>query len=361
MFAGRPIKEYIKPNANGARQRNGIVNDAPPPPINSWRVLDRKPIERKENSFVVKEVKEVSANEEPRELVNLASMLNKAKIDKKPKVDSKNIVSEVDVLKKMLGLGQPMFMANKSSQDIKNDLQKIDLNSLFNKQTSIVNDVEKNLPDLSSLPKPPAAWHQKPPKNVQPTAIPAPPSQHRQSQPQFPNNMAMNIGAPPMYQPQFFPPPPPQHANMAPSMNQSMNLPFIPPMHAAPHLYRQPTFVPGTNFPLQMMGPGPIIPGPQPFIQVPHQMPHHMQMAGPRPGTYVDWMSGKVMGIPHHSPEGPQKLKPKNGTSSAFIPLQAARKNVKSKSNANIPPNDDDTTKNADQQPADEAPEVFQQ
>lgn len=39
--------------------------------------------------------------------------------------------------------------------------------------------------------------------------------------------------------------------------------------------------------------------------------------------------------VMHSSPEGPQKLKPKNGTSSAFIPLQAARKGVKAKSTAN--------------------------
>lgn len=288
-------------------------------------------------------------------------MLNKTKINTgNPREgSSKNVVTEEDVLKKMLGLGQIKSNAvNQTPQTVMDAPQKIDLNTLFAKQpANNVHDAEGNLPNLSSLPKPPAAWHQKS-KNVHQAAMQAPPShqiqaQQIQSHPPYLNNMSMNMGAPLMYPPHYFPP---QHPNMS-NMGQSMNIPYAP-QHMTPHMFRPPAFVPGSNYPMPpMMGHGPV-PGPPGFIQV----PHHVRMAGPRPGTYVDWMSGQVMSIPHHSPEGPQKLKPKNGTSSAFIPLQAARKGVKSKSNANIATNDNDLTKKneiAEKSQAEAAIEVF--
>lgn len=110
---------------------------------------------------------------------------------------------------------------------------------------------------------------------------------------------------------------------------------MLPPMmqfapHAVPpHMYRQPMYIPGHNYPMHY----PVIPGPQPFI---HVQPQHIRMSAPPQHHFdVSNRQSNAHYVMHNSPEGPQKLKPKNGTSSAFIPLQAARKGVKGKANVN--------------------------
>ena len=76
----------------------------------------------------------------------------------------------------------------------------------------------------------------------------------------------------------------------------------------------------------------PVIPGPPPFINV---QPQHIRMQGLPQHQFDGNRQSNQHYVMHSSPEGPQKLKPKNGTSSAFIPLQAARKGVKAKSTVN--------------------------
>lgn len=337
-------------NGNGLRQRNGTINEPPPP--NAWRIdrkpllsnniSDEKPKAVKSNNFV-----ENSLNSSPSagaiELVNLAHKVNIAERLKRQKEKEIKIPTEEEMLKKMLGVGQ-----NKSVQmdskpfQFPNNSQQVDLNTLFGKAnlTEFNNSLPSpsNLPSPSSLPKPPPAWHQrsKTNKEQQPTFLPTQfplqqPQQQRQFplhqqqpqllQPQFPNSHPMNMVGPSL---QYFPPMP---------LNQYPMMPYTTPMqqpHLPPQMYQHPDmlFYGNQNFPMSMMPQGshPMMPGPQPFMNASHQM----RMSMP----YFDGPPNRVNPPPvmHSSPEGPQKLKTKSGTASAFIPLQAARKGVKGKS-----------------------------
>lgn len=322
-----------------ARQRNGVVNEQPPP--NAWRVSERKPAERREK-HVPNEVKSntveppiawrvlerkpierneiVATNEPPTrefELVNLADQVNQRERQ------LRSVPTEEDVLKQMLGLGQNKSpIVNKVPNNVENNSQRIDLNSLFGKTENNVNSMENSLPLISSLPKPPQAWHQKSRNNVVNDVPHALQQnlllQHQQSS-SFPPNIPINIGSQMHHHP-FYPPQPPH-----PSMLPAMNMMQFPPHVVPPHMYRQPLYIPGHNYPIQY----PVIPGPQPFMAV---QPQHIRMSAP-PQHQIDVSNRQSNAhyVMHNSPEGPQKLKPKNGTSSAFIPLQAARKGVKVK------------------------------
>lgn len=348
------------------RQKNGIANEPPQPqpqPPNAWRILerkpanDKKPIESKPNNV------DVSTNHrtnESAELVNLAHKVNIAERLKKQKENenknqSKPIHTEEDLLKKMLGVGQPkQAPKNQLAAPIfPNNTQKVDLQSLF--ASANLNDTANslpnpsNLPNPSSLPKPPSAWHQKPKHQEQPQFFPtAPPQpqQHQQQQnhmqnqmqlfqSQFVNNHAMGMVGPPLqHRGQFFPHPhmnigPPQCAPMMPQFHQ-------PQPHYMPQMFPPPDMFFPPNYPMHMA------PGHQPFMQAPHHMPRMP------PPPQFDGMQYGPPPVMHHSPEGPQKLKTKSGTTSAFIPLQAARKNVKGKFNSNNIQAASDVTKKDD-------------
>lgn len=347
---GRPVKEYQNQRSNVgnvSRQRNGVVNEQPPP--NAWRASERKPTERREK-LVLNEVKSktvcetpnawrvlkkkpierneiVATNEEKSypfepptrefELVNLADQVNQRERQ------LRSVPTEEDILKQILGLGQnKSAIMNKVPADVENNSQRIDLNSLFGKTENNVINMETSLPLISSLPKPPQAWHQKSRNNVVNNVPHALQQnlllQHQQSS-SIPPNIPVNVG-PQMQHHPFYPPQPPH-----PSMLPTMNMMQFPPHAVPPHMYRQPLYIPGHNYPIQY----PVIPGPQPFI---HVQPQHIRMSTP-PHHQIDISNRQSNAhyVMHHSPEGPQKLKPKNGTSSAFIPLQAARKSVKVK------------------------------
>lgn len=298
---------------------------AEPAPINAWRIL--KPGERKENTHVANEAKPKPV-EPPTgqfELINLADKVN----ERERNLRAPTIATEEDVLKKILGLSQSKpnpvnHLVSEVKNEVSNDSQRIDLNSLFGRAESKANEPQNGLPLLSSLPKPPTAWQQKAHnKETKKNAHQAPLHQ-MPSHPQFPSNIPMNMGHQMHHQP-YFPLP-----NMMPAMNMPFHQQHAMPYHRQPMMFR-----PGPNYPML------VIPGPQPFIQV----PQHIRMSGP-PLSGPPQFDGqhRHQHSPHHgilhSPEGPQKLKTKNGSSSAFIPLQAARKNIKGKSNVNANAND---------------------
>lgn len=359
-------------NGNGLRQKNGTINEPPPP--NAWRILDRKPIQsnnisdEKTNALKSNNFIENNINSSPVagavELVNLAHKVNIAERLKRQKEKETKISTEEDILKKMLGVGQnkPFQMDSKPFQ-FSNNSQQVDLNTLFGNAN--LNDLNSSLPSPSSLPKPPPAWHQrtKTNKEQQPTFLPPQfplqqtqqqqqlqqqqlqfPLHQQQSQmlqQQFPNSHPMNMVGPSL---QYFPH---AHSNMALPLNQYPMMPYNTPLqqpHLPPQMYQRPEmlFYGNQNFQMPMMPQGshPMMPGPQPFMNASHQM----RMSTP----YFDGPSNH-MGPPpvmHSSPEGPQKLKTISGTASAFIPLQAARKGIKGKANVNNVQAPNDSTKN---------------
>lgn len=357
-------------NGNISRQKNGPKNEPSLP--NAWRTpdkrtiqqnenIERKSIERKTNPVSNNDTNLNQASNEVGELVNLAHKVNIAERLKKQKEIEPTVpvTTEDDVLKKMLGV-----VERSNNTDGKNQLtapsnimspmkqpdntQQIDLNSLFGKVN--ITELRSNLPNPSSLPKPPTSWT----KNSESMFPPHPSALHLQSQPpqlqqqqfhhhqhqqqqqqHFINNQQMNlIGQPMPYSPQFFPH---QFPNMPP---HAMNM--MPYQHPMMPMYPHPMFIPNQNYPMPMMHPQhPGHPGhhmmSQPFMQSPT---HHMMPGPPLPpppppsASYFDGMQNNPIPAKHNSPEGPQKLKSTlSGAASAFIPLQAARKNMKLKMN----------------------------
>lgn len=369
-------------NGNGFRQKNGPFNEPPQP--NAWRILEKNPIQRNENierrpilrnekiergpilrnenverkpnqqktvNAVVSNTVNTVINShqipttsqvqnEVGELVNLAHKVNVAERLKKQKESEANVATEADILKRMLGVGQMLKAPNPSavylpSVQPPNNTQQLDLNSLFGK--AAINDQGSILPNPASLPKPPTAWQQKTkdkeriflphplpqqqqqqPPQPQPSSHPQPhqqPQPPQQQPPFFPNNHPM-MGPSLQYHPQYFPQ---QHQNMPPMNMMPYQQQMMSPM------YRHPMFIPNQNYQMQMMHHGAhMVPGPQPFMQA----PHHIRMSGPPP-HFDGGLQKDPSPIMHSSPEGPQKLKTMSGTASAFIPLQAARKNTK--------------------------------
>lgn len=368
--AGRPIKEQSKMNGNGPRQKNGTVNETPPP--NAWRVIDkkpilrnenieRKPVEQKSNPILVNNVKSNlnQVSDGSGELINLAHKVNIAERLKKQKENETIVATEDDILKKLLGVDPNKLAQATTSQSIlspksfpsMNNTQKIDLNSLFGKTN--LNDLGSNLPNPSSLPKPPTEWQwRQKSTDKEPIFLPHPSSSQQQQQQQqlplqslFPNNqpnqplsvMNQQMHYPPQYFPQQYP-------NMAPPPPPMNMMPFQQPM-MPPHMYRPPMYIPSQNYPMPMIHPRHpahhMLPGPQPFMQAPHQI----RMSTPAP--HFDGLHNSPIPVMHSSPEGPQKLKTKSGTASAFIPLQAARKNTKLKANVHKKGSNEITTKDA--------------
>lgn len=283
---------------------------------------------------------DVSSNEMPTtkqapkevgELVNLAHKVNIAERLKKQKENE--VATEADILKKMLRVGQNSTIIAEPTAQPLNNAQPIDLNSLFGKAS--ISDQGPIFPNPANLPKPPKSWQQKSKDKepvfaspIRPQQQPLPQHQPQplpQSQPPFfPNNHMMNVmGQSLQYRPQFFPQQQHQHPNMPPNM-----MPYQ--QHMMSPMYRPPPqmFIPSQNYPMQMMHQGHMMPSSQPFMQA----PHHIRMQGPPP--HFDGMQSNPSPVMHSSPEGPQKLKTMSGTASAFIPLQAARKNIKSSKNS---------------------------
>lgn len=363
-------------HGSGLRQKNGTINEPPPP--NAWRILDKKinqPNNISDGKTIVVRTDDPNANKtnssasgEVVELVNLAHKVNIAERLKRQKEKEAKISTEEDILKKMLGVGQnkSVQMDSKTVQ-YPNHTQKVDLNTLFGKAN--LNELSDILPSPSSLPKPPPAWHQRStpntPNTEQTTFLPPQFQQQQQQQhqpqqwqfplhqqqqqqqqpllqPQFHNNHPMNA---PLMQP-FFPHPRP---NMQLPLSQYSMMPFTAPSqrpHLPPQMFQHPemVFYGNQNFQMPMMTQGShMMTGPPPFMNASHQMrmstPHVVDFDGPPNRT----------GPPpvlHHSPEGPQKLKTKSGTASAFIPLQAARKGIKGKSSVNNIQTANDSAKN---------------
>lgn len=355
-------------NGNGLRQKNGTINEPAPP--NAWRNLDRKPIqsnnisEEKTNAVKSNNFTENSTNSSPSagfELVNLAHKVNVAERLKRQKEKEAKMPTEEDMLKKLLGVGQNKSVQSESKPlQFPNNSQQVDLNKLFGKANlnEFSNSVPcpSNLPCPSSLPKPPTAWHQRSKANNEqqppfmPTQFPLQQQQqfplHQQQpqmlQPQFPNSHPMNMLGPSL---QYFPH---AHSNMPMPLNQYPMMPFNTPLqqpHLPPQMYHQHPemlFYGNQNFPMPMMPQGthPMMPGPQPYMNASHQLRMSMPYFDGPPNR------GNPPPAMQTSPEGPQKLKPKTGSASAFIPLQAARKSVKGKSNVTNAQASNDSNKN---------------
>lgn len=374
-------------NGNGLRQKNGTVTEQQPPP-NAWRILDRKANpDDKTNTPTLSQLLANNTNSSPSgeaaELVNLAHKVNIAERLKRQKEKEKDkekeakIPTEEDVLKKMLGVGlnKPAKIDSNTVQ-FPNNTQKVDLNTLFGKAN--LNEFNSALPSLSDLPKPPLAWHmgsqsnqeQQQPPDFFPTRIPPNQQQmqfplyqqqqqqhhHQQQpqpllQPQFPNNAPMNM------MDHYFGP---YHPNMPLPLAQYPMMQFNTPpqqQYFPQQMYQRPPDMPyfgNQNYPMPMMPQGPhcMLPqAPPPFMNASQQirmsMPYYDGPAnrGPPPAT-------------HKSPEGPQKLKTRTGSASAFIPLQAARKVVKGKSSAAITQSSNDSTNN--DRNAEQTPQIVQ-
>lgn len=387
-------------NGNNLRQKNGTINEPSPP--NAWRILDRKPnppnnipddkAHTPKLSQLLANNASASPSAEPTELVNLAHKVNIAERLKRQKEKQKDeevkvvtdFQTEEDILKKLLGVGQSKPAQTDSKPVLfPNNTQQVDLNALFGKAN--LNEMNKSLPSLADLPKPPSAWHQrsnaKSNKEQQPAFLPPMRLPLHQQQMQFPMYQQHQQQHPQQqHQPQFMPP---QFSNN-PSMNmihdpylahphsniplqvaqypmmtfnrppqQPYNTPPQQPPFLPPQMYHPPIY--GQSYPM------PLIPhGPPPFMNTAHQIRMSMPYFDGSPNR--GGMGPQPAPVMHKSPEGPQKLKTKTGAASAFIPLQAARKVVKGKSNdANTqPPNDSTNNDTSVYKANDETPEIVE-
>lgn len=237
-----------------------------------------------------------------------------------------------DALRKLLKIGNEAPVQKNITQP--NLSQPINLNAFFGKAPK--GEEFKLEPNLSSLPKPPANWHQKPKPN--PMVEPESMQQHLNQ----PNMMALpNFPMFPQLLNNFRP------QGMPGNMPGSMPFTFQPPQHMMmpPHMISQ------SNFPWHQLPGG--MPGPLPFTNQGHhvRMPvvqgfnqQHVQQMHGQPSNYQQSM---------YQPEGPGNLiKDMNRNSSynsAFIPLQAARKITKNKSgHNNVPTNRENINDNND-------------
>lgn len=309
------------------RETYGSVDESKQPVTNYWltRNQQQPPSKADNNSKqnsggLLQQFSKMQLEKGPRSEYRASGVKKGEK--KQQNDDSAGVCDSGDMLKKMLGIGN-VAPSNNLPSPQSNETQPLSLEAFFGKSPN-AHAEEKILPNLEALPKPPAKWHQKQkPKEINEPSV----------APQMPMNQP-NVMLPPGFNHMM--------ASQMPLMQQSMpqnirqmTLPYGIPGHI-PNLYH-----PAPNYPL-VPHPMLFMPGPMPFTH-PSQ---HVRMNGPPPSNF-NQQNAQQFPMPRspilQSNElGNLNKDPNRNASynSAFIPLQAARKNTKNKpsGNNNVPP-----------------------
>lgn len=276
--------------------------------------------------------------------------------------------NSADALKKLLRIGGAENAVNSvPTASINVESKPIDLTALFGKPANAIEE-----PDMNSLPKPPANWHQKPAKStkagpkeaqviIEPPTVP---QIQRQQQEQQQQPQQQSQQPPPhqqnplnMTQPAF----PNQYYH--PHMRATFPANVVPvpipiPMPMVPFGHPPSQFHPMMHVPRPMHMPMPVIQripmngqidGYPPFMN-PN---HHVRMTPPINFNYQNQQPKQQQQMQQFSmnaqpsnrqgPKGPQNLNVSSDNTkvsshnSAFIPLQAIRNASKGKANANEP------------------------
>lgn len=260
-----------------------------------------------------------------------------------------NDINPDDALRKMLRIESAPTFHDKQEQIFSNTQAKnshpIDLNELFGKQqprNALNNTVDvESFPDVSSLPKPPANWHQPAKqgnnKSMGASQLFGPQLLYHQATAPVPPQQQQHSMFMPNHQPQF--------KHLQPSFHQNFN----PPMNLQPNLinsqilqhpraikYRMPTtFHPTMYMPPQSNFPFPTLNAPPPFVQGNHFVrvanPTQQNMFYHNPRQQMNTSMANY----HDSQALDTEINKNTPYNSAFIPLQAARKITKSKVNGN--------------------------
>lgn len=309
LLTGRPRPDQRRPIDSDMKRKTEPMPNAWAVPLQQSEAFKNNSVRGKPRAYaqfdVSKDNQKYPAHKnEPRPRENIINT-PVLKIERNPN-KSNNTSNLDDALKTMLRIGAapenpttPEAIQNAPNQTMHemNSTQSIDLKAMFQKPANGVPGFEE-FPRIENLPKPPAAWHQKPKEEKQQEdEIPPFQQQPQQTdqplQPQHPFYM-LNQPPMPVCSPNFIPilPFPPLHYAMPPAFYP----PGIPPpMPMMPANFNVPTSHQSIR----------------PFAQYPVQTP--IAQSAPVPNVYDAKPSAAVM--------------------NTFIPLQAARKFAKDKAN----------------------------